>query len=93
MVVIGLYLVHFSRDLRAQREKESGSATLGAFRPNFAKVAPDDALDSCQPNPQAFKVSSWVQALKGNEQFSGLGHIEPRPVIFYKIGFAFLPGH
>ena len=55
------------------------------FGPDFAAVAVHDALDRRQPNPRAVEFGHGVQALKGAEQFAGIGHVEPSAVIAHEV--------
>lgn len=64
-----------------------------SFRPNPASVFTNDSLDRREPNSCSLKLLRPMQALKNAEQFGGIFHIKPNPVITHEINRFFVLFH
>src|SRR5436853_6480362 len=67
--------------IACEAEVKGCSLIYCALGPNTPAVAIDNALDSCQANPRAFKFVGRVKPLERAEEFVDIGHVEARTVV------------
>src|SRR6185503_8618558 len=70
-----------------QAEKKCRPGVFDGFGPYLAVMFFNYPFYQCQANSRSFKIFLRMQPLENTKEFVAVGHIEPRPVILYIIGY------
>jgi hypothetical protein len=70
-----------------QGDVEGRALSYCAFRPDFAVVSVDDAVGYAEPDAGAGIFFFGVEALEGDEEFVGIGHVKANAIVFYGEGY------